>query len=118
MGQDFNFIEWCDSWLTTSGVNVLQPIVDYNSDLTIQRFAIKQTTDLRGRNLIRKQKVNLVMYDENFEPHTIENIVLSDKDEINNLNVSFDFPISAIIINHDSKTYSKVRFDDQTISSF
>lgn len=63
MGSDFNFIEWCDSWLTTSGVNVLTPVVEYNQNQSIKSLAIKQSNDLRGKNIIRKQKVNLVVYD-------------------------------------------------------
>jgi hypothetical protein len=32
MGSDFNFSDWCDSWLTTSGVNIIEPIVEFNID--------------------------------------------------------------------------------------
>jgi len=53
MGQDFNFTEWCDSWLKSSGVNILEPIVQYNEDQSITSFAIKQTCDLRGENKLR-----------------------------------------------------------------
>ena len=27
MGTDFDFIEWSDSWLKTSGVNILAPLI-------------------------------------------------------------------------------------------
>jgi aminopeptidase N len=27
MGADFNFTEWCDTWLKTSGINILEPVV-------------------------------------------------------------------------------------------
>jgi len=58
------------------------------------------------------------MYDLNFDPHVIKNIVLSDKNEMNQVEDYLTCPISVIIINHDAKTYSKVRFDEQTIKSF
>ena len=35
MGADFDFIEWSDSWLKTSGVNILEPIIQWASDLSI-----------------------------------------------------------------------------------
>ena len=54
MGADFNFISWCDSWLTTSGINILEPEVTYNDDGSINTFAVKQTMDLRGKNVLRK----------------------------------------------------------------
>ena len=41
MGADFNFTEWSDSWLKTSGVNILEPVVDYNEDFSIKSFSIK-----------------------------------------------------------------------------
>lgn len=36
MGDDFNFTDWCDSWLKTSGVNILEPVVEYNEDFSIK----------------------------------------------------------------------------------
>ena len=54
MGNDFNFLNWCDSWLNTSGVNILEPVVDYNDNMSLKTLKIKQTTDLRGKNILRK----------------------------------------------------------------
>jgi len=41
MGEDFNFTEWCDSWLFTSGVNILETVVEYNDDESIKSLSIK-----------------------------------------------------------------------------
>ena len=65
MGTGFNFLDWCDSWLTSSGVNILEPLVEYNNDFSIKSLNINQTTDLRGKNILRKQKISAVIYDEN-----------------------------------------------------
>jgi len=54
MGDDFIFLEWCDQWLKTSGVNILEPIVEYNPDFSIKSLHLKQTCDLRGKNRLRK----------------------------------------------------------------
>jgi len=48
MGEDFNFEEWSDTWTKTSGVNVLEPVLEYNDDFSVKSFAFKQTCDLRG----------------------------------------------------------------------
>ena len=53
MGPDFNFTDWCDTWLNTSGINVLEPVVEFDGD-TIKTFQIKQSNDLRGKNRLRK----------------------------------------------------------------
>jgi aminopeptidase N len=36
MGEDFNFTEWCDTWLKTSGINILEPVVEYNDDSSVK----------------------------------------------------------------------------------
>ena len=36
LGENFNFKEWVDSWLTTKGINNLEPIIEYNSDNSIK----------------------------------------------------------------------------------
>ena len=48
MGADFDLTAWCDTWLKTSGINILTPIVEYEADGSIKSFAIKQTCDVRG----------------------------------------------------------------------
>jgi len=64
LGDDFNFKEWCMSWLETSGINILTPIVTYNDDQSVKSFAISQTCDLRGKNRLRTHKINVAFYDE------------------------------------------------------
>ena len=48
LGENFDLIEWCDSWLTTSGVNVVEPIVTYKEDGSIECLKVRQICDLRG----------------------------------------------------------------------
>ena len=55
--------------------------------------------------------MNVAFYDENFQPHVVQNIVLSEKEELNAVSIDFKFPIKAVIINHDDHAYAKVRFD-------
>lgn len=38
LGESFDLIEWCDQWLTTSGVNILSPIVEYKEDGSIAKL--------------------------------------------------------------------------------
>lgn len=83
MGEDFNFKDWCDSWLKTSGVNILEPVVEYNSDGSMKSLAVKQSCGLRGNNRLRKHKLNVMAYDQNtWEKHEFTNIILNDKEEL------------------------------------
>jgi aminopeptidase N len=118
MGEDFSFNEWSETWLKTSGVNVLEPVLEYNDDFSVKSFGIKQTCDLRGQNRIRKMKLNAVFYDSDFKAHESKNIILSDKDAITNVNFEFKGPVKAIIINHDAHAYSKILFDQRTLDTF
>lgn len=118
MGADFNFKLWSDSWLFTSGVNILSPVVEYNDDGSVKSLAVKQTCDLRGKNVLRKQKLNVAVYDNDLKSHVTENIVISDKEELNQIEVEFKGPVKAIIINHGDHAYAKVRFDQKTLTTF
>jgi len=40
MGKDFKFREWCDSWLKTSGVNTVEPIIEFNADHSIKQLTV------------------------------------------------------------------------------
>ena len=42
MGKDFNFKSWCDQWLRSSGVNILEPIVEYGENDEILKLSVKQ----------------------------------------------------------------------------
>jgi len=75
----FDFKEWCLQWLYTPGLNILEPIVEYNEDNSVKTLAIKQTMSTCNGNILRKQAIDIALYDDEFEPHIIENITLSDQ---------------------------------------
>jgi hypothetical protein len=35
LGPDFDLWEWSDQWLSTSGVNILEPVVEFSADGSI-----------------------------------------------------------------------------------
>jgi hypothetical protein len=55
MGNDFAMDKWSDTWLKSSGINLLEGIAEYDKDKSIQTFAIKQSFDEKiGQNRLRK----------------------------------------------------------------
>ncbi len=50
LGEDFNFLKWCDEWLTTSGINIFEPEISEDR----KSLSIRQSTGLRGKNRLRK----------------------------------------------------------------
>lgn len=82
MGSDFNLTNWCDTWLKSSGSNILEPIVELNADGSLKSLKVKQSNGLRGQNRLRKQKLSIAIYEKAFAkgdiPFVIENIVISE----------------------------------------
>ena len=125
MGEDFNLTNWCSTWLKSSGINILEPIVELNEDGSLKSLKIKQSLGLRGQNRLRKQKLNVALYKKSFakgdSPVVIENVVISETEELTNINISElppDFVIGAINVNHDEHAYCKVRFDKKSVNWF
>lgn len=115
MGEGFNFTSWCDTWLKSSGLNILEPVVEYNEDWSVKEFSIRQLNDLRGKNRLRTHKLSVGFYDPDMNLHETKGIMVSDKDGLTSVQDFFKGPVRAIIINHDDHAYAKIRFDQQTL---
>ena len=96
MGKNFKMNQWSDSWLKTSGIDLLEGVATYDQNKNIQQFAIKQTFDKNiDLNRLREQKLDIAFYDSDFQEHIIKGIVLSDKHEIKNITLNFTKPMKA-----------------------
>lgn len=58
------------------------------------------------------------VYDEQFKQHVIKDVILSDVTEIVDVEVPFNFPVSAILINVNDHGYAKIRFDTKSLDAF
>lgn len=47
--EDFSFKAWCDQWLHSSGVNIIEPNAEFENG-ALKSLQIKQSCDLRGKN--------------------------------------------------------------------
>ena len=110
LGEDFNFLKWCDEWLTTSGINIFEPEISEDS----KSLSIRQSTGLRGKNRLRKQKIDIALYNSAGKIHIIKNHVVSEKEPVTVVDMSSvpaDFNFIAIYLNSGSHAYAKLRFD-------
>ena len=110
----FSVQEWCNVWLTSSGINIIEPIVEW--DDSIASLTILQTCDLRGKNLLRMQKLNIGFYNSSGSLYKIEDVVICDSAtviDVSQIPESFG-PVSAIFINEGEHAYAKVRFDERS----
>ena len=89
MGQKFEFKQWCDQWLKNSGVNTLEPQVELHANKSLAQLKIKQLIDPAGDNRLRKSKIDIGIYDNNYNVHLIKDFVLSDTEPINTVKGQF-----------------------------
>ena len=52
LGPNFNVTQWCDTWLMSSGVNILEPVLEVE-DGQVRSLKIRQTLGVRGKNRLR-----------------------------------------------------------------
>ena len=104
-----------DSWLTTKGINNLEPIIVYNPDKSIRSFMIKQSNEKTTNNRLRKQIIDIAVYDQNYNKFIIGNVVINDNNTLSKVNHNFTFPVKAILINDNDYGYAKIRYDISTI---
>ena len=38
MGKDFDLVKWCETWLHTSGVNIIEPVIEKTQDNVIKKL--------------------------------------------------------------------------------
>lgn len=116
MGASFNFTEWCDQWLKSSGVNVLEPLVEWNEDFSIKSLSLKQKCHIKGKNRLRLQKINVALiHGDNLDVHVIRDIIISDKEELNAIAIDFNQPVKAIIPNWEDHGYTLQEYDTRTL---
>jgi aminopeptidase N len=87
MGENFNFKEWCDEWLKTSGVDTLVPQVELNANKSLVHLTIKQIVDPAGHNRLRKSKIDIGIYDKDYKRYLIKDFVISDTVQSNSVPV-------------------------------
>lgn len=115
LGDNFSVQKWCDEWLCTSGINIFTPKYEDG------KLSITQSMSLRGKNRLRKQRIDIALYDQDANLFVIENHVISEADEVTEVDlksVPSDFKVAAVYINHGNHAYCKVRFDKASINWF
>lgn len=64
------------------------------------------------------QRIDVALYDKDFNQIIIKDVILSDTNELNDVEVIFKGPVQAILINVNDHGYAKVRFDQKSLHSF
>lgn len=122
MGADFNLSHWCDTWLKSSGVNILEPVVELGEGGSLKSLKVRQGCGLRGQNHLRKHKIAIALYEKGFasgeQPIVIDNIVIPESEAETSIDLSklpSDFVFGAVNVNHDDHAYAKIRYDPASV---
>lgn len=100
----------------SSGINIIEPLKLEGGGLEI-----RQSEGLRGKNRLRKQKLDVSFYNNTGQQHIVRNVVISEKEEITSVDTSSlpdGFNIAAIYLNEGQHAYCKLRFDQASIDWF
>ncbi len=94
----------------------MEPVITYNENGSIASLKIKQTCDLRGKNVLRTHKIDVAVFDENFVQHVIKNVIV--REELTEVPITFEWPVTGVLINVGDIGYCKTRFDQKTLDLF
>lgn len=101
MGADFDLRSWFLQWLNTSGVNVLEPIVERENG-QVKKLTIKQTLPLRGKSALHKFKLNVGLYDAQAKAHIVHDVVVTNESEFTEIELPTGVTdLRAVYINED-----------------
>ena len=90
MGPEFNLTTWLEYWLTTSGINTLEPIFELE-DGKLTSLKIKQGLGMRGQNRLKTQKLDIGLYSREKpgeSPIIIRDVVVKDYDPITDVDLN------------------------------
>lgn len=110
MGETFKLADWCDTWLNSSGVNIIEPVMSHDADGNLTRLVLKQTMGLRGKNRLRQHKLDVCIYNAEGEQHIVKDVCVNASEETE-VYVPEGMKAKAVWANHNMFAYCKVRFD-------
>lgn len=68
--------------------------------------------------MLRRQKIDVAVYDENFHPHVVKDVMISNKEALTDIVVPFNGKVTAINVNENDHAYAKTRFNQRTLDNF
>ena len=99
MGSEFDLPTWCDQWLKTSGINILEPVLTHNAEGHLESLKIKQTMGLRGNNRLRKQKISVCLFEQDGTQHIVSPVIVNDLDGTSVVQIPSGLNIKAVYLN-------------------
>jgi aminopeptidase N len=118
MGFKEDLVKWAESWLKTSGVNIISNSYEEKDGL-IKEFNITQKIHKYGENRLRKQKFIVALFDENMNIYFQADAITSDEHEVVSVPelIGVKAPF-AYYLNLGCNGFGKFKIDDRSIHAF
>jgi len=117
---EVDLIEWCDSWIKTSGFNIFESnfkIDDSDKD-KIEEFKIIQKMSKYGKNQLRKQNIQICLFDEKFNIYESHIVNINNEEETIVKNFKGIKLPKAYLMNFNDWGYGKFAIDDYSLEAF
>jgi inorganic triphosphatase YgiF len=61
--------------------------------------------------------IDIAVYDEQYKPHVIKDVLINDQEAMSVVQTNFTFPVKAVMLNHGDYAYAKIRYDKHTLTN-
>lgn len=117
--KDTDVIAWADSWIKTSGFNIINPILELSEDgNTVKSLKLIQTLAEHGENVLREQKIKIALFNSNFEVEDIIDIKIQATEITEIRQIEGQSAPHAFLLNYEDWGYGRFLIDDRSLKAF
>ena len=115
-----NVQKWCDSWIKTSGFNVIESELQISEGElpVVTGFKVFQSLSEHGENCLREQKVQVALFNDAFEIYEVVDIKIDAQEVTEVKELDGKIPPKAYLVNYGDWGYGKFLIDERSLEAF
>lgn len=106
--------EFCNHWLTTSGLNWIEPVLKRNDEGRLVELQVRQGSCPHGDKVLRKHKIDIALFGPDWKPQILESVLLEPKAE-QVIPLAGPEDVRAVFLNVNDHGFLKVRIDSDSL---
>jgi aminopeptidase N len=112
--------KWSDSWLKTSGFNVIESEMELSEGdkQVITSFKLRQSLSEHGDNCLREQKFQIAFFNEKFEVYDVIEVKIEATEETELTELEGKKAPTAYLLNYNDWGYGKFLIDNRSLEAF
>eukprot|EP00826_Nyctotherus_ovalis_P036900 TRINITY_DN3317_c0_g1_i10.p1 TRINITY_DN3317_c0_g1~~TRINITY_DN3317_c0_g1_i10.p1 ORF type:complete len:912 (-),score=327.19 TRINITY_DN3317_c0_g1_i10:142-2877(-) len=116
-GSKIDLDQWVIQWLTTKGLNELEPKIVVK-DNKISEFKVLQQFAPHADQVCKMHMMDIVLYDAEFKEKVVERVLVEGKPEVTlEIFKGMEAP-TAVLLNINDYAFAKVRLDENSLHAF